>query len=241
MDVHAFGAGAGGSRGYAKYNYAGSDSTVQASGGKGGGAGQSVYEINVSFTPFELFDIVIGEKGVGASASQKDYSSSTSSSSAVDSLPGTRGGTSTCLGVTAEGGKADVTRSGVDSNKISINVSKPMYGSDGADSTNFLFGEAVLGVLAGGDGGGGHTISGLFYYEATTSAGSNGGTPYGGKGGSIKPHIGSPSAGNGESATGTAGGGGGGSSYADSGKNKLVCAKGGDGGDGAIFIRWFYA
>ena len=241
VDVHAFGAGAGGSRGYAKYNYAGSDSTVQASGGKGGGAGQSVYEINVSFTPFELFDIVIGEKGVGASASQKDYSSSTSSSSAVDSLPGTRGGASTCLGVTAEGGKADVTRSGVDSNKISINVSKPMYGSDGADSTNFLFGEAALGVLAGGDGGGGHTISGLFYYEATTSAGSNGGTPYGGKGGSIKPHVGSPSAGNGESATGTAGGGGGGSSYADSGKNKLVCAKGGDGGDGAIFIRWFYA
>lgn len=240
VDVHPCGAGAGGSRGSAAYNLNGASSTVSASGGKGGGAGKSVYKLNVDFTPNKLFPIVVGEKGTGASSSQLTYSSS---SVAIGSASGTNGGSSSCLGVMANGGIADVTRAGTDSNKLSINVSVPSYGSDGTSATSLLFGESDLGIVAGGDGGGGHAISGLFYYNASTTAGSKGGSPYGGKGGFISPNIGSPSAGNGEAATGTSGGGGGGSSYANSqvSSQKLVCAGGGDGHKRAVYVRWFYA
>lgn len=239
VDVHAFGAGAGGSRGSAAYNLNGASTTVASTGGKGGGAGKSAYALSVDFTPNEYFQVVIGAKGTGASSSRKTYSNASVS---IEAASGTSGGLSSCLGVVASGGDADVTRSASDSNNINTNIYNPVYGANGADSKNYLFGESELGTVAGGDGGGGHTACGLFYYQSGVTDGSNGGNPYGGKGGNISPKIGYPTAGNGEAATGIAGGGGGGSSYANSSttSQELFCAAGGNGYNGVVYVRWFY-
>ncbi len=219
VDVHALGAGAGGSSGCGSFTYNGTGSgdwsaTYVAYGGHGGGEGKNTFKQAVSFTPNKLFQITVGDKGVGGA-------SPGSSSSSQSKRSGTSGGSSSCLGVTASGGSINATI-GADKGQSSL------YPSENAQmaksNSTHQFNDESLPLIGGGDGGGGAAS-----LEGTKSA-SSGGSPNGGNGG------GNPAKG-----PGGGGGGGNGSVSVYNGSATYSGTAGGDGGPGAVYVRWFYS
>lgn len=222
VDVHCVGAGAGGSSGYGHYE---NDDTLRitAYGGYGGGQGASKYSNNRSFAPNTLFSITVGGKGIGGA-----QISNSSSNTARN--PGTAGGSTSCLGITANGGAIDATQGG-----RATQLSQTSAADTAESRTAHLFGDSALAVVPGGDGGGGQAYGGNY-----SGARSLGGEPNGGDGGVATTN----SASSGQNASGSGGGGGGGGSYhksRSSGGSEGIGAAGGNGGDGVAYLRWFYA
>lgn len=215
VDVHCVGAGAGGGRGRAYWDNRADKWASE--GGVGGGGGHNRYVKSVSFTPNSLFSIVVGAKGKGAA------SATGNGDNAVSKGYGTKGGNSSALGVTASGGAINATRGAFTVDKAAAEKA--------IDSTTHLFGESSQSVVPGGDGGGGAAADGFFFiYDE-----SSGGSPGGGNGGSVTS---SGTINFGSSAKGNGGGGGGGAAFISSGSGN--CKGGGDGGDGIVYVRWFY-
>ena len=219
VDVHALGAGAGGSSGCGSFTYNGTGSgdwsaTYVAYGGHGGGEGKNTFKQAVSFTPNKLFQITVGDKGVGGA-------SPGSSSSSQSKRSGTSGGSSSCLGVTASCGSINATI-GADKGQSSL------YPSENAQmaksNSTHQFNDESLPLIGGGDGGGGAAS-----LEGTKSA-SSGGSPNGGNGG-------------GNTAKGPGGGGGGGNGSVSvyNGSATYSGTAGGDGGPGAVYVSCFYS
>ena len=218
VDVHCVGGGAGGQSGSAKLRSVDDGIVPSASGGYGGGAGKDSYQLSVGFTPNRLFSIVIGAHGTGGVAD----ASGTSEQSAHD---GTTGGATSCLEVVASGGSINKT-AGARANRYYPN---DRNASEAASSANYIFGEESLGLVAGGDGGGG----GGRYNSNSNSDSSTGGSPNGGNGGGPT----SP----GRNAKGPGGGGGGGGARTDDTAGTYFYGyNGGNGGDGTVYVRWFY-
>lgn len=215
VDVHCVGAGAGGGRGRAYWDNRADNWASE--GGVGGGGGDNRYVKSVSFTPNSLFSIVVGAKGKGAA------SATGNGDNAVSKGYGTKGGNSSALGVTASGGAINATRGAFTVDNAAAEKA--------IDSTTHLFGESSQSVVPGGDGGGGAAADGFFFiYDE-----SSGGSPGGGNGGSVTS---SGTINFGSSAKGKGGGGGGGAAFISSGSGN--CKGGGDGGDGIVYVRWFY-
>lgn len=212
VDVHAVGAGGGGNSG----QYTTSGKNEYARGGRGGKQGYSSYKNAVLFTPNELFSITIGKGGDGGKNSQG------SSGSDGPYNAGSTGGASSCLGVTGSGGGGGQGANG--GIRWYDDRQEEFFSQDAdiADSrTEHQFGETNLPVVPGGDGGGGGAEWGGF-----NVTGSVGGDPNGGDGGNYNE--------SGDHAS-TAGGGGGG------GCDEYYGRYGGDGGNGIVYVRWFYA
>lgn len=211
-DVHCVGAGGGGNSG----QYTTSGRNEYARGGRGGKQGYSSYKNAVLFTPNELFSITIGKGGAGGKNSQG------SSGSDGPYNAGSTGGASSCLGVTGSGGGGG---QGANGGIRWYDDRQEEYFSQDADiadsRTEHQFGETNLPVVPGGDGGGGGAEWGGF-----NVTGSVGGDPNGGDGGNYNEP--------GDHAS-TAGGGGGG------GCDEYYGRYGGDGGNGIVYLRWFYA
>lgn len=211
VDVHAVGAGGGGNSG----QYTTSGKNEYARGGRGGKQGYSSYKNAVLFTPNELFSITIGKGGDGGKNSQG------SSGSDGPYNAGSTGGASSCLGVTGSGGGGGQGANG--GIRWYDGRQEEFFSQDAdiADSrTEHQFGETNLPVVPGGDGGGGGAEWGGF-----NVTGSVGGDPNGGDGGNYNE--------SGDHAS-TAGGGGGG------GCDEYYGRYGGDGGNGIVYVRWFY-
>lgn len=210
-DVHCVGAGGGGNSG----QYTTSGRNEYARGGRGGKQGYSSYKNAVLFTPNELFSITIGKGGAGGKNSQG------SSGSDGPYYAGSTGGASSCLGVTGSGGGGG---QGANGGIRWYDDRQEEYFSQDADiadsRTEHQFGETNLPVVPGGDGGGGGAEWGGF-----NVTGSVGGDPNGGDGGNYNEP--------GDHAS-TAGGGGGG------GCDEYYGRYGGDGGNGIVYVRWFY-
>ena len=218
VDVHCVGGGAGGQSGSAKLRSVDDGIVPSASGGYGGGAGKDSYQLSVGFTPNRLFSIVIGAHGTGGVAD----ASGTSEQSAHN---GTTGGATSCLEVVASGGSINKT-AGARANRYYPN---DRDASEAASSANYIFGEESLGLVAGGDGGGG----GARYNSNSDSARSTGGSPNGGDGGGPTT--------SGRNAKGPGGGGGGGGARTDDTAGTYFYGyNGGNGGDGTVYVRWFY-
>lgn len=220
VDVHAVGAGAGGSTGAAGSWSDGNASSVE--GGNGGGAGSSVYRLSVSFTANQLFSIVVGNKGAGGvfSSGGGDYSK----------VYGTNGGASSALGVSAPGGSR--TAGGKGAYIEYSGTATITNATSGASSTTRRFGDSSQPVAGGGDGGGGaaYMSSGGRYAKSAVGADPNGGD--GGETSGAYPQTANP----GKAATGYGGGGGGAAANSSSQKS----ANGGDGYQGIVYVRWFY-
>ena len=211
VDVHCVGAGGGGNSG----QYTTSGKNEYARGGRGGKQGYSSYKNAVSFTPNELFSITIGAGGAGGKNSQG------SSGSDGPYNAGSTGGASSCLGITGSGGGGGQGANG--GIRWYDDRQEEFFSQDAdiADSrTEHQFGETNLPVVPGGDGGGGGAEWGGF-----NVTGSVGGDPNGGDGGNYNE--------SGDHAS-TAGGGGGG------GCDEYYGRYGGDGGNGIVYVRWFY-
>lgn len=233
VDVHCIGAGAGGSRGYTNDV----NGRPHAKGGTGGGMGASQYRTDVSFQPDRPFDITVGLGGAGAPSRRV-----TSSASEIPDASGSRGGDTSCLGVTATGGPADGGAYGADAYDRNAEES----GTDASPAeprSGFLFGGSSGTAVPGGDGGGGGAWSQMqiVHDEEDIQAASEGGAPSGGDGGSTTGYNSASSGSSGS--TGGGGGGGAVSNLSDNAQNGylLIGAAGGDGGDGAVYIRWRYA
>lgn len=218
VDVHCVGGGAGGQSGSAKLRSVDDGIVPSASGGYGGGAGKDSYQLSVGFTPNRLFSIVIGAHGTGGVAD----ASGTSEQSAHN---GTTGGATSCLEVVAAGGSINKTV-GARANRYYPN---DRDASEAASSANYIFGDESLGLVAGGDGGGG----GARYNSNSNSDSSTGGSPNGGNGGGPTTP--------GRNAKGPGGGGGGGGARTDDTAGTYFYGyNGGNGGDGTVYVRWFY-
>ena len=218
VDVHCVGGGAGGQSGSAKLRSVDDGIVPSASGGYGGGAGKDSYQLSVGFTPNRLFSIVIGAHGTGGVAD----ASGTSEQSAHN---GTTGGATSCLEVVASGGSVNKTVGA----RASRYSSTDRDASEAASSANYIFGEESLGLVAGGDGGGG----GARYNSNSNSDSSTGGSPNGGNGGG-------PTS-SGRNAKGPGGGGGGGGARTDDTAGIYFYGyNGGNGGDGTVYVRWYY-
>lgn len=199
--------------------------------------GASQYRTDVSFQPDQPFDITVGLGGAGAPSRRV-----TSSGSEISDASGSRGGDTSCLGVTATGGPADGGAYGADAYDHNAEES----GTDASPAeprSGFLFGGSSGTAVPGGDGGGGGAWSQMqiAHDGEDIQAASEGGAPSGGDGGST---TGYNSASSGSS--GSTGGGGGGGAVSNLSANAqnsylLIGAAGGDGGDGVVYIRWRYA
>lgn len=222
VDVHCVGAGAGGSSGYGDYEF---DDTLRISayGGLGGGQGYSTYRNSVSCPKNQLFSITIGSHGVGGAQISNGPTNPSKN-------PGSAGGSTSCLGVTANGGAVGATTGG-----SATQLSQTTAAGTAASRTNYLFNNSSLGIVPGGAGGGGQAYAGNY-----SGARSVGGDLNGGDGGTAT----TSSANAGQNAAGPGGGGGGGGSYHKpryTGGSEGIGAAGGDGGDGIAYLRWFYA
>lgn len=232
VDIHCVGGGGGGQSGSG--SVASSPRNASGRGGDGGEQGKSAFSNNVSFSPNVLFAITIGAGGNGGSSVSFSSTQYETTGSATANN-GSKGGSTSCLGVTASGGGINKTANGYCNTSGSTSVD----GTDGAARIEHQFGEDSLPLVGGGDGGGG----GGGAYDGTvsktlTSDGGTGGSPNGGAGadGSASSRYSGTSGTNG-------GGGGGGSGYArrDSyGAGTGGGGAGGKGGNGVVYIRWWY-
>lgn len=235
-DVHCVGAGAGGSSGGGSNTYSGSGewpgAIPIAEGGQGGEGGKSSFKISVPFQSNKPFDITVGSKGIGGKASSQ-------SSTNCSKNKGTSGGSSECLGVSAKGG-ANPTTIGAECTLYLPSNQWPVA-ETASDNETHLFGDSLLQIAGGGDGGGGsagaYNTSNTTWYHKGNSVG---GAPNGGNGGGSVSATGA-----GKNAKGPGGGGGGGSGIT---KGKTADQNvtfsgydGGDGYDGIVYLRWFYA
>lgn len=221
VDVHCVGAGKGGSSGYAKLW----NSEYYAKGGSGGAGGESKYQNSVIFDANKPFQITVGAGGKGGK------SPGTESSTGLSGNTGTSGGMSSCLGITAMGG----TNSPTDGAQASD--TKSSSAKSALSNTVRQFGESSLPVAGGGDGGGGAAYINTIVSNLYSEDKSSGGTPNGGDGG--------PDSKSGGHAKGHGGGGGGGSGrvyqYSSAKPIYYYGYSGGDGGNGVVYVRWFYA
>lgn len=118
------------------------------------------------------------------------------------------------------------TRGGLGGYSYASNVSSGAYGArPGESSSAHVFDDSNYPKWGGAGGGGG--CSPNYACDSAYAIGANGGSPYGGKGGTDS---------NGEDATGLGGGGGG----AGPGREKDGSKNGGKGYRGAAFVRWHY-
>ena len=228
VDVHCVGAGAGGQSGGGYFDDDGF--YVYASGGDGGGEGRSVYSTNVSFSANKLFDITIGQHGVGGA--RLTLNDSVTRPTQND---GTNGGATSCLGVTATGGVKNSTN-GASANSKSFTEGA----SEAIGAIAYKFGDQTLGEAGSGPGGGGAAAASAGRYSVYKGSRSTGKLPNGGDGGDAEYESGS----NGSNAKGPGGGGGGGGVHfgrANPDPSSGVGFAGGDGGAGIAYVRWFYA
>lgn len=179
----------------------------------GGGGGHCKVQENVSFLPNKEYNAVIGAGGKSASGS------------IGNEAPGGDGGTTSFLGVTAEGGKGGTESSG---------------GAGNGKGGNPGGGNGVAGTVDGyksftetqkyGGGGGGGAQGG----DGGTKSGGKPATEDGGKGGDATSNWGYSGA-DAKNGTGAGGGGGGGTSY-----DSFARGGGGNGGSGCIACRMYH-
>lgn len=244
VDVHCVGGGAGGSTGSARYKSSDSGDTHTATSGQGGGGGESVFKTDVLFQANTLFQIVVGGKGTGQAGHKNPEDSTSSGRATISSKNGTAGGTSSCLGIIAQGGSINKTTAVTESKSSSSEFSHP-EGNPGVSSTIPLFGEPGSPLAGGGDGASGDAAAGR-YKTSGSSPGNRalGGDPNGGDSGYSRiPSRISASVYAALDGAQPGGGGGGGAACALSmnGFYFYATSDSGDGGDGAVYVRWFYA
>ena len=215
VDVHVVGGGNGGDRGSASYN-GGGHYTMGASHGNGGRAGGQSYKTGIKPTANYKYIATIGLGGDGLSQTTENTSDD---HYAISYKSGNKGGNSSFMGVSANGGSGESGGTGYwyyyDSDPDETDEGG---GTSGTSSTVGKYGTGS--VVAGGGGGG-----------AGGTNGYAGGTPYGGKGGKAGAA--------GSNATGYGGGGGGGG-VVNTAFSSATAYASGDGGDGVVFFRWRY-
>lgn len=180
-------------------------------GGGGGGGGYCTVKENVSFTPGTSYQATIGAGGKGIEA--------------YDPRTGNDGGSSSFMGITADGGKGGTGG---------------FSGSNAGGAGNGAGGTGVSSNKTPGAGSPG-SVLGYSSFTATVRYGGGGGGAkvriYGG-GGAGGADFGAAGGGNGKgssAANGTGGGGGGGGGeYVDS---DISYGAGGNGGSGCVAIR----
>ena len=220
VDVTAVGGGGGGGAGDG-------DNIERTLGcGGGGGGGYCVVKESVTFTPYLKYQATVGKGGAGGVTNVD-----------VDPRRGKNGGSTSFLGVTAQGGQGGVGGSasekswageggngngkgGWGTGKRPTTLGSSESGTPGANGTAQGYSSFTATVLYGGGGGGGHTDG---------STPFNGGKEYGGKGGvrATKPQAG----------IGPGGGGGGGPAFRNTFNDSYEPSPGAKGADGCIAIR----
>lgn len=218
IDVNAVGGGGGAGDGY------NSTRSIASSGG-GGGGGYCVVQNSVSFTPNTIYQLIVGAGGQGGG----------------EETTASDGGTSSFLGVVANGGKAGTrgtsddpgtggSGNGKGGNGVYVLYAGTKDGNDGVDGSVQGFSSFTKTVTYGGGGGSGGAVVG-----SGTPSGGSGGYAYGGDGG-----IGNITGGA-EGASGYSGrsfgGGGGSGGVAVDGDGYGLTGNGGSGYQGCINIR----
>ena len=202
VDVTVVGGGAGGNGGYCR---SGSSSGDRAS--VGGGGGYCVVQENVDFSPNTLYGAVIGAGGRGGTGNAYDKFDS--------EFYGENGGSSSFLGVTANGGSHGTQTSGGAGNGRGGNVTGSAHDT-------------------GGNGVAG-SVYGYSSFTETVLYGGGGGAGYGGKGGADFGGDGATSWNSPPTTVQANTGGGGGGGLGDGGRDDAT--NGGDGGSGVIALR----
>lgn len=202
VDVTVVGGGAGGNGGYCR---SGSSSGDRAS--VGGGGGYCVVQENVDFSPNTLYGAVIGAGGRGGTGNAYDKFDS--------EFYGENGGSSSFLGVTANGGSHGTQTSGGAGNGRGGNVTGSAHDT-------------------GGNGVAG-SVYGYSSFTETVLYGGGGGAGYGGKGGADFGGDGATSWDSPPTTVQANTGGGGGGGLGDGGRDDAT--NGGDGGSGVIALR----
>lgn len=202
--------------------------------GAGGAGGYSDVKESVSFNINELYSAVVGTGGAVGTTGEGQ-------------LNGKKGGTSSFLNVSADGG-GGATGFGGDGiggvgNGNGGNSSE--YGGDtttsGTDGTGYIYSSFTETVNIGGGGSGGETTS-IYNGTSTTKPNRPGGKPNGGYGGGCGgTSLSSGYANDGEAGKKYGGGGGGGGGLYDSGKNRGTGGDSKPGGQGCVAIRMYTA
>lgn len=228
VDVTAVGGGGGGGRGDAlDYDFA---------AGAGGSGGYCTVQENVSFTANVSYPAQIGAGGRGATR---------------DDDAGAPGGTTSFLGVSADGGggggngNGDTEiggkpTAGNGTGGAGANGGRDIQvGTNGTAGTISGYSSYTDTVVYGGGGGGGSTMGDRTENDFFQASGGG----YGGNGGSIQHwNLSGTEVGDGEDGQNGFGGGGGGGSAGlyeddDAGQEWGVIAHGGQGGSGCIAMR----
>ena len=222
VDATCVGGGGSGGNSYRRTSSRGD--TLRCGGG--GGGGYCTVKESVDFIPNTLYPVVIGAGGA-LRTGNINYT-------------GIAGGTTSFLGITANGGNGGTD--GSDSTETAIgngNGGTGNYyeGSEGGSSVR-NGGNGVAGSVAGyssftetvvyGGGGGGGSIEG-----GTVGSGAG----YGGDGGKQNSSTSSDATHAGAGADGYGGGGGGGGMGEYGSSDELVTARAGKGGSGCVAIR----
>lgn len=182
----------------------------------GGGGGYCKTNLSVPFEPDKYEDIIVGSGGEAK----------------VD------GGSSSFLGVLADGGKGAVDDTGALGNgkggnagdyTTSQGTENPTAGGSGSGTVFSSYTDTVS-YGGGGGGGGYHNTSGS---GPNTMGGASGGSPAGGKGGSVN----SASVGSASNGIANRGGGGGGSAIVRSYDGVTSVGTPGKGSDGVVAVR----
>lgn len=218
----------------------GSTSGSGASAGGGGGGGHSIIIRDLSFDYRETYPITVGSGGSGGSSSGGNGYSGGETTAFGESVSGGNGG---------KGGGNSLSNAGIGNGKGGASSA-----ASGTAGTEYYFADEDNEVLCGGGGGAGRldnsSTSGLLMGDSfdNTYNGGNGGSPYGGKGGSvrvIKPASNTsvyiqiyPSSGSSGSDIG--GGGGGGSTTSFNGSVYGSIGSGGYGHSGCVSIRFVH-
>lgn len=202
VDVTVVGGGAGGNGGYCR---SGPSSADRAS--VGGGGGYCVVQENVDFSPNTLYGAVIGAGGRGGTGNAYDKFDS--------EFYGENGGSSSFLGVTANGGSHGTQTSGGAGNGRGGNVTGSAHDT-------------------GGNGVAG-SVYGYSSFTETVLYGGGGGAGYGGKGGADFGGDGATSWNSPPTTVQANTGGGGGGGLGDGSRDDTT--NGGDGGSGVITLR----
>lgn len=224
IDIFCVGGGGGGSYGFSGYgNY----------GGGGGGGGNTSTTNNVSVSPNQNLNIIIGNGGNGVSSSGETGNGGTTyvsrSGTIIASANGGNGGSNGSSGYGGNGGSgggsgaynfSPAERGGNGGSNGSDGETLPLYSHQGIGqhytTTEFLEGSGT--VFSGGGGGGGNIRNGNPIGYGGNYGGGNGGDPYS-VGGSATVNSGG-------------GGGGGGGGLTSGGQS------GGNGGSGICIIRY---
>ena len=201
IDITAVGGGGGGGMGA---------SNATGSGG-GGGYVQTVTGVQIGETKSIVIQIGAGGVSVSGTSADGGTTSVTLDETVIVTANGGHGGTST-----------NISHAGGTGNGNGGNAATNASVYNGGNGIGYKFNDSSLGVAGGGGGGGGR--------DSGTYGIAQGGTPYGGNGGSRWDKV---SATSGEGP----GGGGGGGFGGGSGRPSM---DGGTGGNGAVFMRFHH-